>query len=1144
MPTPRRAAGRTGRTHRRGARVTTTVLVCLLLPLLAVVGPGGTAVAAPPAAPLLLGPADGASVSLPFTISWSSVSGAGGYNWELSQTSGFGSVSERNGPLLSGAATTEDTISGIAPGTYFWRVQAVSRDLEQGPWSAPRRVVVTGSSTGVPAAPTLHPPHEATQFRTLETITFSWTAVPGAVSYVLQESSDPTFPVGVRSRQVNLQGTTERISAGRDQGSFKARVLAVNADGLMSAPSNLVDFSVSDTNPMPPPPTLLGPANGTTRTLPVTLSWSHVPNHQDDGYVIQVSNNATFTSITHTFRTSDNQRIVPTLTAGTKFWRVRSQHGYIGANEAYTAFSATGTFTVAPVSLGVGAVTFPTRVFSGGEARGSVDLTAPAPAGGATVQLTTDSPALLPELPASRQVTAGETSANVLVFPTGFPNSLRGMRVGFVTTPTPVTVTATYNGTSASTTITILPPTLNDTPFQLFPVKATGGADMLGIVDLEVGCFAGFCDGLAPPGGFRVNLSSSSPAATVPATFTIPAGAGGDAFPIGTSAVSKRTHVTITAEAGGRTATWTLELTPSPEPDRLTLVPATTTGTSQGQVIIPLSEMAGHDQLVRVTSSNPAIASVPEFATVNASTELGRFDIVTGPVQQTTPVTISVTGRGVTRSATLTVAPSLPALTGLSVTPGSVPGGTPSTGTVTLGSAAPTGGISVSLSSQLPLTASVPASVTVPAGATSASFPITTFSTGFTTTVQLSASLGDNFEFATLNVTPSSSAALTSVTLSPTAVAGGSSSTGTVRLSAAAPSGGVVVSLSDDSAATAVPASVTVPAGATSRTFTVTTTAVTAATAVTITASVGGATRSATLTVNPATPATPTLASPANNATGLQQPVTLNWNDVANATSYEVRVDDTSSMTAPFVANPTVTASQVTLGGLPARQLWWQVRARNAAGVFGPFSSVRSFTPQAATGTAPTLDSLTMAPTSVTGGGTATGTVRLAAPAPTGGTSVSLTSGHTAVSVPAGVTVPGGQASVTFSASTTSVSGPTAVTVTATAAGVSRSATLTVNPPSSGTLLAPSLVSPANDARFSRGQNIVFDWSDVAGAASYTIAIDDQESFSSPTRLVTVASSTYSTSTLPVTRMWFRCRALDPSGKPGAWSSVRRFEVR
>ena len=133
------------------------------------------------------------------------------------------------------------------------------------------------------------------------------------------------------------------------------------------------------------------------------------------------------------------------------------------------------------------------------------------------------------------------------------------MRVGFVTTPTPVTVTAAYAGSSASTTITLLPPKLNDTPLQLFPVKATGGADMLGIVDLEVGCFAGICDGLAPPGGFDVSLSSSSPAASVPATFTIREGAGGDSFPITTLPVDKRTHVTISARAGTATAHWTLD---------------------------------------------------------------------------------------------------------------------------------------------------------------------------------------------------------------------------------------------------------------------------------------------------------------------------------------------------------------------------------------------------------------------------------------------------------------------------------------------------------------------------------------------------------------------------------------------------------
>ena len=55
--------------------------------------------------------------------------------------------------------------------------------------------------------------------------------------------------------------------------------------------------------------------------------------------------------------------------------------------------------------------------------------------------------------------------------------------------------------------------------------------------------------------------------------------------------------------------------------------------------------------------------------------------------------------------------------------------------------------------------------------------------------------------------------------------------------------------------------------------------------------------------------------------------MTLDWTDVANATSYEVPVSDSSMFSAPFVANPTVTASQATLSGLPAQQLWWRVRA-------------------------------------------------------------------------------------------------------------------------------------------------------------------------------------------------------------------------
>ena len=95
-------------------------------------------------------------------------------------------------------------------------------------------------------------------------------------------------------------------------------------------------------------------------------------------------------------------------------------------------------------------------------------------------------------------------------------------------------------------------------------------------------------------------------------------------------------------------------------------------------------------------------------------------------------------------------------------------------------------------------------------------------------------------------------------------------------------------------------------------------------------------------------------------------------------------------------------------------------------------------------------------------------------------------------------------------------------TISGSFGGTARSAALTVNPASNGTLPPPSQVTPATDARFNRGQTIVFDWSDVAGAASYAVQIDDQSSFASPIVNQNVSTSTFSTSTLPATRMWWR----------------------
>jgi hypothetical protein len=71
---------------------------------------------------------------------------------------------------------------------------------------------------------------------------------------------------------------------------------------------------------------------------------------------------------------------------------------------------------------------------------------------------------------------------------------------------------------------------------------------------------------------------------------------------------------------------------------------------------------------------------------------------------------------------------------------------------VTLGAAAPLGGVIVSLQSSLPLTAQVPAFVTIQPGATTASFTIQTYHVTSTQTVTITATAGGVVKTAVLTV--------------------------------------------------------------------------------------------------------------------------------------------------------------------------------------------------------------------------------------------------------------------------------------------------------------------------------------------------------------------------------------------------------
>ena len=816
--------------------------------------------ATPPPAPVALGPASGAQVVVPFTLSWSAVSDPSGivaYNWQVSPSSTFSPVIQQN----STSGQTGDSVSGLANGTYSWRVQAVNGAFEQGAWSQARSFTVTGASQGEPGTPTLNPPKGGTQFHPFESISFTWSSVPGAVTYVFEADKNPSFPVGsTRVHFDNITGTTRSIvigdfCGGCEQGSYVAHVYAVGANGARGVPSATVSFSVFYNNPLPAPPTPLAPVNGVTVTLPITFSWTDVPNPQDQGYEIQISRNSAFTSIEDDIPLiTPSHRDVLSLTSGTKFWRVRSFQGNNSANTAaVTAWSRTATFAVSSAPPSVVSLSLTRSApFSGEDEFGDVQLSAVAPSGGAIVQLTSSNPTAAP-VPASVTVPAGQA-----VLFSSFP-----FQIGQVSTPTAVTVTARLGSSSASFPLTVRPPSLSS--LALTPTTTSGGVPESAIVMLN---------GQAPAAGAVVSLSSSSPVVSPPATVTVPAGSPSASFGMPTSDVTTSTPVTITASWNGSTVQSQVTVMPAPKPTSLTLFPATTTGASgsvQGSVSV--ASTASFDQYLQVRSNNPAVMPfLSSSVTIPAGSTGGAIQILPRSVSQTTVVTIFVTGGGVTLSADLTVNPDGtpppgPTLSSFTVNPTSVTGGNPATGTVTLPSAAPAGGTIVALASNLPGAASVPTSVTVLAGVTSANFAVTTFPVA-DTTVQLSARGGDTILFAALSITAAApSATLSAVSLSPASVVGGNPSQGNITLTGAAPSGGAVVALSSSNTAATVPATVTVAAGSTGATFSVSTLAVSLSTPVTISSSHGGISRSATLTVTP--PVTATLSSLSLNPTSV-----------------------------------------------------------------------------------------------------------------------------------------------------------------------------------------------------------------------------------------------------------------------------------
>lgn len=367
----------------------------------------------------------------------------------------------------------------------------------------------------------------------------------------------------------------------------------------------------------------------------------------------------------------------------------------------------TFTFVLYPVGL---AIDLPNPT-GGTRVTGRVTLGAPAPTGGAVVNLVSGDPGRV-TAPASVTVRSGATTAT-------FPIATRP-----VSAVGEAPITASYGGVTRIVRLRLLPPTI-----QSFTVSRTllaAGDTATATVTLET---------QAPDGGLVVRLATDHPASVqIPGTVTVPAGAKSASFAVLTRPVRADTTLYLTASGWDGVRGVNVRVFPVGLSLGRTAVPG---GDATLGVLVLDGPAPPGGTVVALSSSDPA-AAAPARITVPAGERMVLFHVSTSPVAEPTSVTLTAAGSNASWTASLRVEP--PLLTWIGIAPSQIKAGKEATVTLGLTSAAPAGGVLITLASQNGSAINMPATVQVPAGATSVRFPLRTAAVKTVTDVRVEAS--------------------------------------------------------------------------------------------------------------------------------------------------------------------------------------------------------------------------------------------------------------------------------------------------------------------------------------------------------------------------------------------------------------------
>jgi trimeric autotransporter adhesin len=402
-------------------------------------------------------------------------------------------------------------------------------------------------------------------------------------------------------------------------------------------------------------------------------------------------------------------------------------------------------------------------------------------------------------------LTLSSSNPTVLPLPATLYSYGLTVRSGRVMTPTPVTVTATWNNVTRTSEIVLSPLLVADVSLRMSGVTSLAAPTTTEItVRLD--------KNVPYERTETVTLQSSHPAVTLaePVLTFLPS-TGAKIVTVNIGDVETAGPVTITAatEAGSRTLTFEVRPSGVASISSLTFSAASVEAGAQVIGTVSLPSAATSPTAVSLISNYTSRATVPASVTVAQGQTSATF-----PVTALSEGTARITAvRSMSSlSADLTVTPAVPAtLSALTLSATTVRAGASTSGTAVLTKAAPQSGVVVNLSA--PSGVTVPSSITIPAGSSSGSFTIATAANA-PYAAEIRAVSGAASASAMLQVTP----VLYSLTSSQPTIANGQTITGTITLTGMTKTAISVLVASSD-AGVVVPSTVTIPSGASSATF-------------------------------------------------------------------------------------------------------------------------------------------------------------------------------------------------------------------------------------------------------------------------------------------------------------------------------------